>query len=86
MLLYSSHFALHGFFHIPKGTPGATSQGTYKEVDIYDPKTDTWRFGPDMPLGLHGTYPTVHDGKILVPGGCPQTDRFVSTYFVIYSP
>lgn len=71
---------------IRKGTPGVTSKGVFEEVELYDPKTDTWRAGPRLPLGLHGIYPIVYKNQILITGGCDRVDRYISTHSFIYKP
>ena len=39
-----------------------------------------------MPEGLHGIFPIVYNNQILITGGCPQVDRWVSTKSFIYKP
>jgi len=48
---------------------GATRKHVYARVDIYDPRTNTWRTGPALPTGRHGIFPLVVDGAIYVAGG-----------------
>ncbi|MDW8262792.1 MAG: kelch repeat-containing protein, partial [Phycisphaerales bacterium] len=43
--------------------------GVYKRLDIYDPRTNTWRTGPNLPTARHGIFPVLHGGRIYVPGG-----------------
>src|SRR5687768_2043991 len=38
-------------------------------VDIYDPKSDTWRSGPDLPAPLHHTGLAVLGDRLWVAGG-----------------
>lgn len=38
-------------------------------VDIYDPETDTWESGPDLPEPLHHTAVAVLDDRVHVVGG-----------------
>eukprot|EP00045_Choanoeca_perplexa_P011322 m.119454 g.119454 ORF g.119454 m.119454 type:complete len:450 (+) comp15592_c0_seq1:84-1433(+) len=65
---------------------GETFVDALKTVDIYNPASGTWRSGPPMLQELHGIYPVVYKDRILVPGGCPNTDRGVSNYFLVYEP
>lgn len=48
---------------------GATPDNVYQRVDIYNPQTNTWRRGPDMPTARHGIFPMTAGNRILVPGG-----------------
>ena len=38
-------------------------------MDVYDPVTDRWRRGPDLPTPRHGIFPVLDGGHILVVGG-----------------
>lgn len=33
--------------------------GTFSQVLIFNPTTATWRFGPQMPVGMHGIFPVI---------------------------
>jgi N-acetylneuraminic acid mutarotase len=48
---------------------GATADGVYRRVDIYNPTTNTWRSGPPMPTARHGIFPLLFAGRIYVAGG-----------------
>ena len=48
---------------------GATADGVYDRVDIYDPVADTWRSGTAMPTARHGIFPLLHAGRVYVLGG-----------------
>lgn len=48
---------------------GATDQKVYNRVDIYNPLTNTWRLGKNMPTARHGIFPVAHAGEIFVAGG-----------------
>ncbi len=48
---------------------GATDDGTYARVDIYDPVANRWRIGPPLGVARHGHHPVAHNGRLLVPGG-----------------
>ena len=49
--------------------PGATSQGVYDRVDIYNPRTNRWRTGPPLRTARHGIFPLLYDNHIIVAGG-----------------
>jgi len=40
-----------------------------RQVDFYDPATDTWTAGPPLPRALHHTAAGVLDGRLFVVGG-----------------
>jgi len=48
---------------------GATPNGVYARVDIYDPKRNRWRVGPALTTARHGTFPVLHEGRLLLAGG-----------------
>jgi N-acetylneuraminic acid mutarotase len=48
---------------------GATSNGVYARVDIYDPKQNRWREGPALTTARHGAFPVLQEGRLLVAGG-----------------
>ncbi|MEO5799590.1 MAG: kelch repeat-containing protein [Gemmatimonadales bacterium] len=48
---------------------GATKQGTYARVDIYDPARNQWRVGAALPTPRHGIFPLSYGGMIFVAGG-----------------
>ncbi len=64
---------LNGEFYVIGGEtrdgPGATPNHVYTRVDIYDPKRNLWRSGPEMPTGRHGIFPVVVAGRIYIAGG-----------------
>ncbi|MDZ8055514.1 MAG: malectin domain-containing carbohydrate-binding protein [Aulosira sp. ZfuVER01] len=64
---------LNGEFYVMGGETlngaGATSNNVYDRVDIYNPKTNTWRLGTPMPTPRHGIFPVVYGGEIWVAGG-----------------
>lgn len=68
---------LNGEFYVMGGETeagtGATAQNVYNRVDIYNPKTNTWRLGNAMPTARHGIFPTVYAGEIFVAGGGVQS-------------
>lgn len=66
--------------------PGATERGTYDRVDIYDPRTRTWRRGPDLPTARHGIFPVLDAGRILVAGGGTEAGHSASPVLEILWP
>ena len=65
-------YALGGY------VPGVTGHLGVATVEVYDPATDTWTAGPDMPAGRFGPRTSVVDGKIYVIGGM---DRWVGSAY-----
>jgi N-acetylneuraminic acid mutarotase len=51
------------------GGGGATSQGVYARVDVYDPFANTWRTDTPMPTARHGLYPVRVGSSVYVAGG-----------------
>ncbi len=64
---------LDGEFYVlggeTKDGDGASPEGVYARVDIYDPVTRRWRAGPPMPVARHGIFPLAIGGRIYVAGG-----------------
>jgi Kelch motif/Dockerin type I domain len=48
---------------------GGQQNAARKSVEMYDPATDRWSEGPDLPVGRHHVQPVTVDGKIYVIGG-----------------
>lgn len=49
------------------GYPGA--RVTSDSVQVYDSRTDSWAYGPPLPIPLHHTMAAVVDGRLYVIGG-----------------
>ncbi len=60
---------------------GATTSGVYARVDIYDPRANRWRRGPDLPTARHGIFPLLDHGRVLVAGGGTRAGFGQSTVF-----
>lgn len=62
-----------GKFYVTGGEttdgPGATDNGVYKRVDVFDIRTNSWSQGPAMPTARHGVFPVLHAGRIYVAAG-----------------
>jgi len=65
---------------------GATADGVYNRVDIYNPKTNTWRRGVDMPTARHGIFPLLVGGRIYVASGGVKAGASSSDKLEIYNP
>lgn len=48
---------------------GLTAAGATTRVDTYDPATDRWSPGPDLPVALHHSAAAVYRGEVVVAGG-----------------
>jgi N-acetylneuraminic acid mutarotase len=51
------------------GGGGATADGVYRRVDVFDPFANRWRTGPAMPTARHGIFPLQIADRIYVAGG-----------------
>eukprot|EP00043_Microstomoeca_roanoka_P006425 m.62622 g.62622 ORF g.62622 m.62622 type:complete len:513 (-) comp13407_c0_seq1:714-2252(-) len=79
-------FYLMGGEYFPGQDPKVLPTGTFNLVEIYNPKTNTWREGPPMPTGLHGLHPVVYNDMIYIAGGGDHIDRGTSQTFQRYVP
>lgn len=52
-----------------KSAPGVTKHLVFRRVDVFDVRTSTWSRGPELPRGLHGISPVLHENVIYIPGG-----------------
>ncbi|HEX6886145.1 MAG TPA: IPT/TIG domain-containing protein [Planctomycetota bacterium] len=68
---------LEGEFHLFGGEtlddPDAGPTGVYERVDVYDPRTNTWRREAPLPNPRHGICPVPFQGWIFVAGGSPHS-------------
>jgi N-acetylneuraminic acid mutarotase len=55
-----------------------------KSIEIFDPNSGTWQFGPDLPLGLHGLPAVNVDGVIYVLGGADRAGA-ISNQGLVFS-
>ncbi|TDC51651.1 peptidase S8 [Jiangella ureilytica] len=60
---------LHGRFYAAGGW--SSTGATRVDVDVYDPRTDTWSPGPAMPKAVTSAGWAVMDDMLYVVGGCP---------------
>jgi non-specific serine/threonine protein kinase len=57
---------------------GLTASGASTKVDAYDPATDRWSAGPDLPVGLHHSAAAVYRGEIVIAGGFEDASSLYS--------
>ena len=81
---------LYGEFWIIGGETlngtGAGALHVYSRVDIYNPGSNSWRRGPDLPTARHGIFPLVDAGQIIVAGGGRQSGLGASNIVEILWP
>ncbi len=65
---------------------GATADGVYNRVDVYNPTTNTWRAGPPMPTARHGIFPVLDGTRIRVAGGGVRAGFSSSTVHEVLAP
>ena len=82
----NGEFYLMGGEWFPGQHPLVLPSGVFNLVEIYNPTTNTWRTGPNMPTGLHGLHPVVYNGMIYIAGGGDAIDRGTSYTFQRYIP
>jgi N-acetylneuraminic acid mutarotase len=68
-----------------KDGPGAVNGNVYNRVDIYNPTTNTWRTGKEMPTARHGIFPMLYNGKLYVGAGGTKAAFSISNIFEIYT-
>lgn len=78
---------VNGEFYILGGETltgtGATPDGVYSRVDIYNPAKNTWRLGPPMPTARHGIYPVLFANRVYTAGGGVRAGASRSAVFEI---
>lgn len=65
---------------------GATTNHVYDRVDIYNPRTKTWRLGTPMPTARHGIFPFGAFDRIFVISGSLHSAYGLSSIMEIYHP
>ena len=84
-----SHLSPHLPFPPPgeqKGKSNWDKNGVFDIVDIYNPMTNSWRFGEPMPVAMHGLYPVLYQDKIVLAGGSPKLGPSTTDVVQIYEP
>jgi hypothetical protein len=66
--------------------PGATDEGVFDRVDVYDPAANSWRLEAPMPTARHGIFPLEHGGKIYVAGGGVHFGGSQSKVLEVFTP
>jgi N-acetylneuraminic acid mutarotase len=51
------------------GKNGATADGVYRRVDVYNPSQNAWRLAPSLPTARQGIYPLLLSNRVYVAGG-----------------
>lgn len=64
---------------------GATTNNVYHRVDIYNPRTNSWRLGTAMPTARHGIFPLLIAGRLYVAGGGVRAANSSSTVLEVYN-
>ena len=53
--------------------------GNQRDVAIYDPATDTWTRGPDLPTARSGLVSAGMDGRsVVMGGGSPSGSAYIN--------
>lgn len=69
-----------------KSGSGATTDGVYARVDVYDPSENGWRQAAPMPTARHGVYPVLAGGRISLAAGGVKAGYSGSTVLETYNP
>ena len=81
---------LGGAFYVVGGETltgaGATEDGVYRRVDVYDPAGNAWRTAKDMPTARHGIFPVEAGGRIYVAGGGVHFGGSGSAVLEVFTP
>ena len=81
---------LNGEFYVIGGEtvngPGATPNGVYDRVDVFNPATGRWRQAADMLTARHGIFPLLHGGRIYVAAGGVRAAGSSSNILEIFTP
>jgi Kelch motif len=59
---------------------GFGTNGGARDLQIYTPSTNSWRIGPQMPVGLHHPNVAAWGGKLFVLGGCTHGQQASNPY------
>lgn len=84
--LCDSHLGTQIYTFGGEGNPDKTYGGVFKEVEMYDTATDTWRSLAPMKLPRHGSAAAVVAGKIYIPGGGTAMGNPATAAFDVYTP
>jgi len=64
---------------------GATPDGVYDRVDVYDPVENAWRLETPMPTARHGIFPMLYENRIWIAGGGTEAALSQSDVVEIFS-
>eukprot|EP00048_Salpingoeca_helianthica_P012490 m.182472 g.182472 ORF g.182472 m.182472 type:complete len:430 (-) comp15381_c0_seq1:342-1631(-) len=73
----------------PLSSANPPTNGVYVRMDIYNPVTNSWRRGTDLPFGMHGFYPVYDSASgnlYVVAGGVRVGSSTSSTFIAINIP
>ena len=65
---------------------GATDDGVYHRVDVYNPTTNAWATASDMPTARHGIFPVLSGNQIFVAGGGVHFGGSGSAVLEVFTP
>ena len=77
---------LNGELYVIGGEVGGPFAGTFEEVEVYDPTTDTWRTETPITTPRHGIWPVTLNGRIHVIAGGVQEGLSTSDVHELFSP
>ncbi len=66
-----------------EGAPDTAVEARGGRVDVYDPATETWSRGPDLPVARFGHVAVVSDGALHVVGGRDAYGETLSDHLVL---
>jgi N-acetylneuraminic acid mutarotase/glucose/arabinose dehydrogenase len=79
----------HGEFYVFGGetldAPGATPQGVYDRVDVYNPATNIWRLEAPMPTARHGVFPILFESRVFLFAGATTSGLGQSSSLEIFT-
>jgi hypothetical protein len=65
---------------------GEAPEGTFAQVEIFDPAANRWTRGPDLPTPRHGLGVVEHQGRLYVLAGGPTPGGSASAAVEILEP
>ena len=69
-----------------EGNPDKSSNGVFKEAEVYDTVTDSWAKLEPMKIPRHGSYAVAVDGKVYIPGGGTASGTPATAAFDVFTP
>ncbi|KAM7185413.1 galactose oxidase [Rhypophila sp. PSN 637] len=69
-----------------EGNPDKSSNGVYKEIEVYDTATDSWEQLGDMKIPRHGSYSVAVNGSVYIPGGGTASGLPATAAFDVFTP